>query len=176
MVPEEDRLFEWFLVYDFEAILQKSIEQSSDILKWTHQHLPICVSICSNVEDYTEPRCIIDSEVDSLIGHMVDYMTQIGHKSYQLAPHKFAAVFEALENDIQHVDGPLDVEVVMEDEEWLEERKKMQDHLEELKKELDAYCLQLICLGFNSAKYDLNLVKTHIAKHVGMHDGQKVSE
>lgn len=38
------------------------------------------------------------------------------HKSYQLAPHKFAAVFEALD-DIQHVDGPLDVDVVMEDEE-----------------------------------------------------------
>jgi hypothetical protein len=53
VVPEEDRLFEWFLVYDFEAILQKSIEPSSDKLKWTHQHLPISVSICSNVEDYT---------------------------------------------------------------------------------------------------------------------------
>lgn len=122
------------------------------------------MSICSNVEDNTEPRCIIDSEVDSLIGKMVDYMTRIGHKSYQLALDKFATVFEALDNDIQHVDGPLDLDVVMEDEEWLEERKKMQDHLEELKKELDAYCLQLICLGFNSANYDLNLVKTHIDK------------
>jgi hypothetical protein len=70
---------------------------------------------------------------------------------------------EALENDMQHVDGSLDLDVVMEDYEWLAERKKMQDHLEELKKKLDAYCLQLICLGFNSAKYDINLVKTHIA-------------
>ena len=65
------------------------------------------MSICSNVEDYTEPRWIIDSEVDSLIGQMVDYMTQIGHKSYQLALDKFAAVFEALDNDIQHVNGAL---------------------------------------------------------------------
>ena len=62
----------------------------------------------------------------------------------------------------------------MEDEEWLEERQKMQDHIEELKKELDENCLQLICLGFTSAKYNLNLVKTHIAKHLDMHDGQKV--
>ena len=98
-------------------------------------------------------------------------MTQIGHKSYQLALDKFAAVFVALDNDIQHVDEPLYLDVLME---WLEERKKMQDHLEEFKKELDAYCLQLICLGFNAAKYDLNLVKTHIAKHLDMHDGQKV--
>jgi hypothetical protein len=49
----------------------------------------------------------------------------------------------------------------MEDEEWLEERKKMQDHLEELKKELDAYCLQLIYLGFNS-KTTREEVKTGI--------------
>ena len=174
VVPEEDRHFEWFLVYDFEAIRQKSIEPSSERLKWTHQHLPISVSICSNVEDYTKPRCIIDSEVDSLIRQMVDYMTQIGHQSYQLALDKFSAVFEALDNDIQHVDGPLELDVVMEDEEWLEERKKMHDHLEELKKELDAYCLQLLCLGFNSAKYDLYLMKTHIPKHLDMHDGQKV--
>ena len=133
VVPEEDRLFEWFVVYEFEAILQKSIEPFSDKLKWTHQHLPISVSIYYNVEDYTEPRCIIDSVVDSLIGQMVDYMTQIGNKSYQLTLDKFAGVFEALDNGIQHVDGPLDLDVVME------ERKKMQDHLEELKKELDAY-------------------------------------
>ena len=130
--------------------------------------------ICSNVEDYTEPRCIIDSEFDSLIGQMVDYMTQTGHKSHQLALDKLAAVFEVLDNDIQYVDGLLDLDVVMEDEEWLEERKKIQDHLEELKKEMDSYCLQLIFLWLNSAKYDLNLVKTHIAKHLDMHDGQKV--
>ena len=173
-VPEEDRGFEWFLVYDFEAILQKSREPSSDKLKWTHQHILISVSSCSNVIDYTELRCIIDSEVDSLIRQIVDYMTQIGHKFYQLALDKFAFVFEALDNDFQHVDVPLDLDVVIEDEEWLQERKKMQDHLEELKKELDEYCLQLICLGFNSAKYDLNLVKTHIVKHLNMHDGQKV--
>ena len=62
----------------------------------------------------------------------------------------------------------------MEDEEWLEERQKMQDHIEELKKELDENCLQLICLGFTSAKYILNLVKTHIAKHLDMDDVQNV--
>jgi hypothetical protein len=39
---------------------------------------------------------------------MVAYMTQIGHKSYQLAFDKFAGVFEALDNDIQHVVGTLD--------------------------------------------------------------------
>ena len=46
---------------------------------------------------------------------MADYMTQIGHKSYQLVLEKFAGVFEALDNDIQHVDGSLDLDVVMED-------------------------------------------------------------
>ena len=65
------------------------------------------MSICYNVEDYTEPRCIIDSEVDSLIGDVVDYMTQIGPKFYQLELDKFAGVFDALDNDIQHVDGTL---------------------------------------------------------------------
>jgi hypothetical protein len=88
------------------------------------------------VQGFENTSCIIDSEVDSLIWQMVD---NIGDKFYQLALEKFAGVFEALDNDNQHVDGPIELDVMMEDEEWLEERKNMQDHLEELKKELDAY-------------------------------------
>jgi hypothetical protein len=38
----------------------------------------------------------------------------------------------------------------------------------------DENCLQLICLGFTSAKYKINLVKTHIAKHLDMDDVQNV--
>lgn len=39
-----------------------------------------------------------------------------------------------------------------------------------MKEELDAYCRQTVVLGFNSAKYDMNLVKTHLAKTLDMHE------
>jgi hypothetical protein len=58
---------------------------------------------------------------------------------------------------------------MLEDVEWQEEVKKMKELYEKLKGELDAYCRQQICLGFNSSNYDLNLIKSHIAKQLNMH-------
>ena len=173
-VPPEERLFEWFLVYDFEAILQKVQNDSSPKLQWTHQHLPISVSLCSNVDQYTQPHCIIEPEIETLVQTMVDYMTRIADRSHQLARDKFASVFEELDYRMENIDGPLDLEELAEDQEWMQEREKMQKTIEDLKTELDDYCRQIVCLGFNSANYDINLVKTHLAKHLGMHDGQKV--
>ena len=40
--------------------------------------------------------------------------------------------------------------------------------LSQLKEEFESYDKQMICLGFNSSKYDMNLVKYHWAKHLHM--------
>jgi hypothetical protein len=44
-VAEEDRKFEWFIVFDFEAILMKTDIKSSEKLNWSHKHVPISVSV-----------------------------------------------------------------------------------------------------------------------------------
>ena len=38
----------------------------------------------------------------------------------------------------------------------------------QLKEEIKFCCKQMICLGFNSSKNELNLVKSHLAKHLQM--------
>lgn len=53
----QDRLFKWFVVYDFEAMLVPIKESNSAKLTWT-RHDPI--SVCSNVDGYTDPHCIVD--------------------------------------------------------------------------------------------------------------------
>lgn len=59
---------------------------------------------------------------------------------------------------------------MLEDAEWQKEVTKLKKSFEKLKAELDTYCRQMICLGFNSSNYDLNLIKTHIAKQLNMHN------
>lgn len=97
-VNANERFYEWFLVYDFESMLVPINSQSSVNLQYTEQHVPISVSVCSNVDDHTEPRCIIESNVDSLVEKMLDYMLTIARKAAELTKEKFSDVFAALDD------------------------------------------------------------------------------
>jgi hypothetical protein len=55
-VQVKDLLFPWFLIYDFEAML---VPVQCEKLSWTAQYQPVSVSICSNVNGFTSPHCIV---------------------------------------------------------------------------------------------------------------------
>lgn len=174
MISESDRLFQWFIVYDFEAILVPIRESNSEKLTWTQKHVPISVSICSNGDSFTDPHCIVDPDVEKLVREMVSYMNEIGDRTYQFAKDKFSKAFAQLDALIQNpclelTSSDHQIDVLLDDEEWQEELKKMTELFQKLKDDLHDYCCQTICLGFNSSKYDLNLVKSHLAKHLQMH-------
>lgn len=175
-VPPEDRLFKWFIVYDFESMLVPVNESNSEKLTWTHDHVPISVSVCSNVEGYRQPHCIVQPDIELLVKDMVKYMTEIASKTYMLAKEKFVEAFDRLDAVIDGKSAETNdflLNEMLEDAEWQEEVTKLKKSFEKLKAELDAYCRQTICLGFNSSNYDLNLIKTHIAKQLNMHNANK---
>ncbi len=76
-VPERDRTFPWFAVFDFESILQKVDGDGTEKLQWTHKHLPISVSVCSNVPGYTTPRCFVNADMDELLSRMIGELRSI---------------------------------------------------------------------------------------------------
>ena len=61
-VPENECTFPWYICYDYEALLQKIHDQPTDMLQWTHKHVPVSVSICSNVKGHTV--YLVSSDVD----------------------------------------------------------------------------------------------------------------
>jgi hypothetical protein len=168
-----DRIFPWFLVYDFEAYLTPLKDTgNTEKLTWTHRHMPISVSVCSNVPDYAAPHCIVNEDPDSLTLQMVTYMRRIAERTYELAKEKLSGAFEQLLKQIESTFEPAAMEVDEAggaDEEWMLEQQTHRKQLLKLQEELEAYCKQTICLGFNSSKYDTNLIKAHLAKHLGMH-------
>lgn len=93
---EKDRFYVWFLVYDFEYILVPIKIKNTDNLEYTEHHVPISVSICSNVNEYTAPHCIIEPNADDLVKKMVTYMLTIAKNATELTRTKFSNVFEAL--------------------------------------------------------------------------------
>ena len=72
-VPNIDRTYPYFTVYDFESIL-KIHEHITENLKWSQEHVPIAVSICSNVPKFTNPQCFVN---ENLLEDMFSYLNEI---------------------------------------------------------------------------------------------------
>ncbi|KAJ8310173.1 hypothetical protein KUTeg_012038 [Tegillarca granosa] len=99
-VPLEERNFPWFICYDFESILENVELQQTTNLQWTRKHVPISVSICSNVPEHTEPMCIIDSNQNQLVKSMVEKMVDIAVNVKKLAIDKWSWVDKAITDKI----------------------------------------------------------------------------
>ena len=98
-------------------------------------HLPLSVAVASNMPGYETGVCFVtEGSEERLVEKLVDYLKTFSDISYQLLVQKFDYVFEQLESD--------------------ENVRK-----EKFLNEFPSYCKKLVVLGFNSASYNLNLIK-----------------
>ena len=95
-------------------------------------HLPLSVAVASNIPGYESGVCFVTEGDEEQ--KLVNYLENLSDIYYQLLVRKFDYVFEQLESS-EHV------------------RK------EKILNEFHCYCKGLVVLGFNSASYDLNLIK-----------------
>ena len=158
-----DRVFPYFATFDFESVLKKVQSQGTSKTEWTHEHVPISVSVCSNVPGFLDPHCMVNEDPDVLVREMIEYMQAIATKSKELATERWGLQLNQLEQKIQD-SLPLDED----DEGDTCEIAK----LKQLYGKLKGYVSQIPVLGFNSAKYDLNLIKSKVAKHLGLHEAE----
>lgn len=102
-VPISDRMYSWFIVYDFEALINPlDNEQNTTKLQWQAQHIPISVSVCSNHQNYSTPQCFVSSDPDNLLTKMLEYMENISDTCNKEALRKWNFVTDYLNNQIQH--------------------------------------------------------------------------
>lgn len=98
VVPANDSEYEWFTVFYFEAISRPEEITPTPLdrkLQWQAQYVAISVSICSNVEHFTEPMCFVDEDPDQLIQLlMVTYMEEIAEDCKSLAQNKWGGVIQ----------------------------------------------------------------------------------
>ena len=157
-IPEEHRYFPYRAVFDFESYLDKSVaSQPSKKLSWDAKHVPISVSICSNVPDFETPKCFVsDGDSQVLVNNMMTYLLEISHRSSQLLHEKFSSTLTDLEGRIQALAPEPDTPKEQD------QAKKQRKHLGCLKTRFEDYIKELPVIGFNSGKYDINVIKANI--------------
>ena len=102
VVSEENRLYPWFIVYDFEAILAPiTEEQPTPCLKRLRKHEPISVSVASNVPGFEEPNCFVNADPKALTESMMTYMGSIAYSACDSAESQWASAIEDLKDLIE---------------------------------------------------------------------------
>ena len=142
-------IFPYRATFDYEVYFDQSeLPSTSDKTSFTARHVPLSVSIASNVPSFTEPVCFVtEGNPQDLIDRMIDYLEQISKHSYHLLRDQFQSVFDALVTLI-HGDNKQGVPAKM------------------LAQRLDAFLSELPVVGFNSGKYDINVIKPFLIRRL----------
>lgn len=83
-IPEDLKFFPFHATFDFECMFDKeNLPDDSAKVHWEAQHVPLSVSVCSNVPDFTQPKCFVtDGDSKQLVPNLIEYLVQISDHSY----------------------------------------------------------------------------------------------
>ena len=173
-------VFPYRICWDFEAMLApvattntKTNFRDTDTTQYTTQHVPLSVSVISNVDNYTEPKFFVSNgDSQDLIDRTLDYMRKISDKSFEILKQsdEFRDVLKQLNDDVKYK---------KEQEEKAEKAKQNTDDTsqtnykkdqfdvpeidpERLRDTLLKYLRTIKCVAFNSSHYDINMIKSEL--------------
>ena len=145
------RYFPYRATFDFECYFSdERLPVNSDKLQWSARHVPLSVSLASNVPGLEPAQCYVtDGDSDKLVADMMSHLHAVSDAAYESLLPLYADVLEELKTRKEAWD----------EEEEEEDGKKTVNPCKTLEKQLQTWLRQLPVIGFNSGKYDLNVVK-----------------
>ena len=150
------RYFPYRATFDFECYFSdERLPVNSDKLQWSARHVPLSVSVASNVPGYEPALCFVtDGDADKLVGCMMTRLNTISDAAFESLKPSYESVLNELE---VRKDAWDEAERKAPREE--EDGKKTVNPCKTLEKQLQTWLRQLPVIGFNSGKYDLNMIK-----------------
>ena len=171
-VPDDLKFYPYRATFDFECYFKHHAQhpRNSEKLTWEAEHVPLSVSVCSNVPGYDQPRCFVTTgDTSDLIKRFLDYLLEISEASYLLLLEQFSTVFD-------HIDCSVDDdESDSERDDDVETDRKSRHPLEKLREKLDEYLHELPVVGFNSGSYDINVIKKYLFSYLVKNEEVKLS-
>ena len=175
---EEQKLFKNLAVFDFESICVPSNElKDTNTTTWIGKHEPISVSISSNL--LQEPIFLCNRDSKTLIVSFVEALEELASRSKAEMLQKFSSIENAIKNRVSSIfeklNGRKDESTPMFEFQYIEEEEIdmstqflqiQKNQLLELQQHFERYVSILPVFGFNSGKYDLNLIKSYLLPYL----------
>ena len=125
--------YPYFIVYDFEALLNKLNTKKTGDLSFNNKHVYFSVGINDNLTN--KPTLLVNPNPDEFIKDFI--------------------------NDLQ-----LPVKTIAEKVSSMYPMIDEESIIEAVRKQWEEWCNQVPVLGFNSGKYDINMIKEYFVKHL----------
>ena len=173
---DDQQLFNKLAAFDFESTCTPEEKfKNTETTTWIGKHVPISVSISSNLITMpiflcnSNPRDLVESFIDAVEGLATQSKAQMKLKFLEIETaikSKLSRTLESLnERRCRNQRGFEFEDHCFEDDneekdastQFLQMQKKQ---MIELQEHLEHYCNVLPVFGFNSAKYDINLIKS----------------
>lgn len=151
---QQNKFFDYYITYDFESILSKIEDKRTDTLSFTNKHLPVSFSLFSNIPGYDkDPIFVCHDNVKELIDIFVKTLVDISAKAYEINVKKYSDVLD-------YLDRQIDIAIHEKDKNKAE--KKYHKFMKWLR--------EVPVVGFNSAKYDANIMKMYLSGALTKYD------
>ena len=161
-VDQSRRYYPYYSVFDCESFQSsKNLPKDTETIHWESHHNLASVSLCSNVNGFTEPVCFVNDSGSefSVVRRMLDYLTKLSELCYERLLISYSDVFTELDKQRQLAVRRENLANAYGSVEGVERK------FDRLRAELQKYLRDLPVFGFNSGKYDIPLIKHHMLKY-----------
>ena len=149
VVPNDKRYFPHFITYDFEAYMVES-----DIFE--SEHIPMSFSLCSNIPGLTKPAFFADENPERLVQTFLTTLNEWSSRSYELLSPVYGPYFDKIEEKAN--------EIRKREPEVADGGAPGKNSIQVLRAKCDQWLRRIPVLGFNSQKYDLNMIKAPLIR------------
>ena len=165
------RFYPYRATFDFECFFDETnLPTDTDHLQWVARHIPLSVNVASNVPGYEAPRCFVtDGDSNKLVNTMMTNLQNISDAAFEALKPSYENELEklkTLKEAWDHVESEYRLEKnddgderESNDEGVEGDKKKVTTPFKTLMGQLFRWLQQLPVIGFNSGKYDINVIK-----------------
>ena len=158
--PDNLKIYPFKIVFDFESYFVKSeIASEGKNTKIEVDHVPLSASVASDFPGYEKPVCFVretNKASDPLVESVLTYIDDLGAVIGEAVKKSFADVLAELAELVEE-HKKLDLEAVKLS--GLQQSRYSKSIFESVQTELLTYIRRVPVVGFNSGRYDLNLIK-----------------
>ena len=162
------------ITYDIEAFLPKNnLPSPTETTVFSSRHELLSISVCSNVPSFTSPICFVRSDgetEDDCVSRFVEYIAKVADKAGEIMLGRFKELLNELQEltihrekcEKEYCDAKFSTKEVY----------KAKSQFSKIEEELEHHIRCIPVVGFNSQKYDINIMKGSLMRNIQQIEGK----
>ena len=171
-VTPELRIYPYRCVFDIEVFFAKTkLPPNSESTEWENSHEPASIGITSNVKHFTKDKCLISNgDSQRLVNDFMEYLEEISNEAYRRLRIKLNDSMKKINQIIKMEENRCEMLEQSLGDLFDGVELKYLKHVMSLKVKLEKWMATLVVLGFNSGKYDMNVLIPFIVDYCKSND------